>query len=303
MQPKLFVIILNYNGCQDTLDCVESVLRCDYKNLVTVVVDNASTDGSYPVFLGKLPAEVVLLRSETNIGYAGGNNIGIRYAQEQGAEYICVLNNDTVIHGDAFSKCVSFLQENPQAGFVGPVILEFHEDTVQSTGGDIHIRKGDVTLNNNGKLPSQLPDRIPCDYIGGACILMRTSLLDQVGLIPECYFLFFEETEWCFRAQQAGWENQCIPGAYVRHKGSASIDAIDGLHAYLMERNRVAFVRRNIGSKARFCLYLAYQLAKTLYRAIFRDRIYWRYLRYQVHGATNRIDKKRFPFIVIKDKP
>lgn len=302
MNPTLYVIILNYNGCQDTLDCVESVLACDYTDLVTVVVDNASTDNSYGVLSKKLPREVVLLHSEKNIGYAGGNNIGIRYAQEQGADYICVLNNDTVVLPDAFSKCVSYLEENPQAGFVGPVILEYDKkDTVQSTGGNIYIKKGEVTLNNNGQHIDQLPEQLPCDYIGGACILLRTSLLEQVGYIPEAYFLFFEETEWCYKAKQAGLRNFCIPGAYVRHKGSVSIDAIDGLHAYLMERNRVAFVRRNIGSRIGFIAYLAYQFLKTLYRAVFRDRRHWRYLYYQLDGMLSRVDKKRFPFIVIRE--
>lgn len=303
MEQKLFVIILNYNGWQDTLECVQSVENCEYEDLVTVVVDNASTDGSYEILLDRLSPNVVLLRSETNIGYAGGNNIGIRYAQENGADFICVLNNDTVVEAAAFSKCVAFLKKEPKAGFVGPVIMEYRGDVVQSTGGDIYIQKGEVTLNNNGRLPSELPERIPCDYIGGACILFRTSLLDTVGLIPECYFLFFEETEWCCRAKRAGYENICISGAYVRHKGSASIDAVDGLHSYLMEHNRVVFVRRNIGNTARYVLYLLYQITKTIYRAAFKDRINWRYLRYQMDGALNKVDTKRFPFIVIKDAP
>lgn len=302
MNRKLFVIILNYNGCQDTLDCIESVLASDYKDLVIVVVDNASTDNSYDVFSEKLSGEVVLLRSEKNIGYAGGNNIGIRYAQENRADYICVLNNDTVVLPNTFSKCISILEENPNAGFVGPVILEYSENIVQSTGGNIYIQKGEVTLNNNGKSIVQLPPQLPCDYIGGACILLRASLLDQVGLIPEAYFLFFEETEWCYKAKQSGLQNLCVPDAYVRHKGSASIDAIDGLHTYLMERNRVAFVRRNIGSPLRFFVYLLYQFLKTLYRAVFRDPLHWHYLRYQKDGALCLLDKKRFPFIVIKEE-
>ncbi|MBR4109664.1 MAG: glycosyltransferase family 2 protein [Oscillospiraceae bacterium] len=303
MHHKLFVIILNYNGWQDTLDCVQSVQHSNYSDTNIVVVDNASTDGSFDILKQELSSDVILLHSDKNIGYAGGNNIGIRYAVEQGAEYLCILNNDTVIAPDAFTKCIDLLDRDPSIGFTGPLVMEFDRESVQSTGGNIYIQKGNVTLNNNGKRPSELPQEVPCDYIGGACILLRASLLEEIGVIPEAYFLFFEETEWCYRAQLAGYRNVCLTDAQVRHKGSASIDVINGLHAYLMERNRVAFVKRNINSKARYLLYLMYQFVKTVYRALFKNKVYWSYLKYQLDGALQRIDTERFPFIVIKDLP
>lgn len=301
MTESVYVIILNYNGYDDTIECVKSVEDSDYPNKKIIVVDNASKDESYDVLSKSLNKNVVLLKSDVNIGYAGGNNIGIKYALEDGADYICVLNNDTIVKSDMLTKCVEELKKDETIAFIGPAIMEFNEDVVQSTGGDVNIKIGEVTLNNHGTHLNELSDKLECDYIGGACMVFKASIIKNLGMIPENYFLFFEETEWCYRAKRRGLKNVCITTTSLRHKGSASIDVIQGLHGYLMERNRVVFVKRNIGNVGMFLLYLVYQFMLDVYRAIFKDKAYWKYINYHFDGILGKVDYKSFPFIVIKD--
>lgn len=301
MCKKIFTIILNYNGYIDTLECVKSVKKSNYDNITTVVIDNASTDDSYYHLEKELGNEVVLLKTEKNLGYAGGNNIGIQYALDNNADYICVLNNDTLVEEDSIYNCMRELEEDETIGFLGPTVMEYDKDVIQSTGGDIAIQKGVVTLNNHGKKIQDVELAMSCDYIGGACIMCRSSLIKEIGLIPENYFLFFEETEWCYIAKQKGYHNICVSNSKIKHKGSASIDVVGGLHEYLMERNRVVFVKRNSGSKALYCKYLIFQLVKDIYYAICRDKKYWQFIRYHMDGVMDKIDYKKYPFIVIKD--
>lgn len=301
MTDSIYVIILNYNGYEDTLECVKSVEKSDYPNVKIVVIDNASQNDSYNVLRKSLNPNVVLMKTEKNIGYAGGNNIGIKYAMDDGADYICVLNNDTIVKEDIFTKCLEELKRDVDISFISPVVLEFNQDIVQSTGGDINIKTGNVTLNNNGARLNELASKLECDYIGGACMMFRTEIIDQIGMIPENYFLFFEETEWCYKAKKMGMKNVCITTTYLRHKGSASINAIHGLHGYLMERNRVVFVRRNSKSFFEYGRFVLYQFIRDLYRGLVKDRAYFHHVKYHLDGVLNRVDYKKFPFIVIRD--
>ena len=184
--------------------------------------------------------------------------------------------------------------------FVSPALVEYkNRDLIQSTGGDIFLDKGYVTLKNHHLSRKELPAIVQSDYIGGACMLFRTSLLKEIGYIPENYFLFFEETEWCYKATLMGYKNICLTNYFIYHKGSVSIKSVSGLQEYLMNRNRVVFVKRNIGSRYQFIKFLLYLYARFLFRLLIGKENNIKILKYYWDGVTDRIDAA-YPFIVIK---
>ena len=243
-------VILNFNGADDTIACVEC-FPADVRGIKLFIVDNASTDDSYErlkrseALAARSYCE--LIQSCGNLGYAGGNNVGIRRALACGCTHICALNNDTIVDPAELGKLADYLDSDKACAFVGPVLLENDGTgrTVQSAGASIDLWTGDVSVRSDGAARETLSGSFPCDYVGGACIMFRAADVDALGLIPECYFLFFEETEWCLRAQRAGRKVVCCADAAIVHKGSASIHKIGGLSGYLLTRNTMRFEARN----------------------------------------------------------
>lgn len=300
----VYTIILNYNNFKDTQECVESILRQkDDSNIINkmIIVDNASPDDSGKKLKELYAEDLVYIQLDKNIGYAAGNNVGIKYALSQNADFICILNNDTVVETDFISECVDYYSSHKSIGFLSPTIEEYGSNVVQSTGGDIFWKKGEVTVKNNGKDRKTLPKEIESDYLGGACLFFHNSLIEKIGYIPECYFLFFEETEWCWRAKKIGLHNICLSNCYIKHKGSASINSIIGLHSYLMERNRIVFLKRNSFNRLMYYEATAYLTMKYLKKAILVDSNYFKYFKYMDDGRKNIVDLKSYPFIVIRE--
>lgn len=297
---KVCIVILNYNNCEDTIECVQSLRSAiNSEKYKIVIVDNASTNGSVSK-LNNILSPIEIIVSSENRGYAHGNNIGIKYAEQAGYEYICILNNDTIIDVDFIETCKNELKNNSQAAFVSPALVEYKDNNlIQSTGGDIFINKGIVTLKNHGARRVELLPKIESDYIGGACIMFRTSILKSVGYIPENYFLFFEETEWCYKAQKIGYKNICLTDSYIYHKGSVSIKSVSGLQEYLMARNRVVFVRRNIGTQYGYYKFLINLFIKQMLKILFRREQALQEMRYYLDGVFNKVNK-RYPFIVLE---
>ena len=300
---RVFTIILNYNNFADSRECIESLnkilLPQNYSNRI-ILVDNNSSDGSGRKLKNLFGDSIIYIESDDNGGYAAGNNIGIKYAKEAGAEYICVLNNDTVILEDFFSPCIDYIVEHNDVAFISPAIEDYSSNKVQSTGGDIFFRRGEVTVKNSGKDKSKLPSVIESDYIGGACMLFKADIIDRLGYIPENYFLFFEETEWCWKAKELEMHNVCLSCVSIKHKGSASIDSVLGLHAYMMERNRIVFLKRNAPNLfVYYCAYL-FLFLKYVKNGLFVNKDYFHYIEYMKDGRKNEVDE-RFPFVQIKE--
>ena len=312
---KVCIVILNYNNCEDTIECVQSLRSAiNSEKYKIVIVDNASTNDSVSKLNNILsPIEIIvssakhlyICSSHPNIG--GGEFIeilftGIKYAEQAGYEYICILNNDTIIDVDFIETCKNELKNSAQVAFVSPALVEYKDNNlIQSTGGDIFINKGIVTLKNHGARRIELPPKIESDYIGGACIMFRTSILKNIGYIPENYFLFFEETEWCYKAQKMGYKNICLTDSYIYHKGSVSIKSVSGLQEYLMARNRVVFVRRNIDSRIKYYCFLIYLFLQQGYHFLLRKNNAKNKIRYYLDGVFNRVDPS-YPFIIVENE-
>lgn len=298
---KAAVIILNYNNYEDTIQCIKSVQKNTYPYFDIIVVDNCSSNDSVKQIKAIFDDEIIFMETGVNLGYAGGNNVGLRYAMKQEYEYLCILNNDTIAAPDFLTQCVDYLNHNEDVAFVGPMVLDYQSDTIQSTGSNLIPNKGWMELINNGKKKNEVEKIIECDYISGACLVFKSEFLKQHGLIPENYFLFFEETEWCYRAKQKGYRNVCITTTSIEHKGSVSIKQVDGLSAYLGSRNRVIFFKRNISDGLAYIGFIFYLFITTAVSAVKeRNMNNLKLYKPYMDGILNRVSKE-YPFIIIND--
>lgn len=245
-EPKVFIVILNFNSFEDTKECLTSLMNVQYINREIIIVDNCSTDGSYEKLLAEF-SQYKIMKSTQNLGYASGNNIGIKYALVKGADYVCLLNNDVVVEADFLSKVINVLENDKSIGIAGPCICEYtRRNVVQAMGADINLFTGLTQGKYKGKEYNDIPPKNEIvDYLGGACFVCKREVFEKIGLIPENYFLFFEETEFCLKASRLGYKLICIYESRVYHKGSSTISKYSGLSYYFLNRNRVVFIRRN----------------------------------------------------------
>lgn len=208
-RPRVCAVVVNWNGLDDTRVCLESLRRSEERAAV-VVVDNGSTDGSADAIAAEY-RDVELLRSARNLGFAGGNNLGIRSALERGYEHILLLNNDAAVEPATIGALLAAARD--RVGIVGAALDE--PDGVTIGGG--RIDRWTFT-----SAPVRDPRETP-DYVSGACMLVRREVFEQVGLFDERYFFYFEDADLCLRARAAGWELAVAPGARVRHRLGATV--------------------------------------------------------------------------------
>ena len=255
--PKVFIVILNWNGLEDTLACLESLEHLDYPNFEVVVVDNDSSDGSEEVLKGRYPQHVII-QSGANLGFAGGTNVGLRYALGHDASYAWLLNNDTLVEPDALTELVKRMQEKPGAGLCGSTLVyHFDRSKIQAYGGATynkwlstsrHIGQDAPRYQAGGEVIDAEEVEAQLDYLVGASCLASRAFLEEVGLMSEDYFLYFEELDWAARAK-GRYALAFAPKSVVYHKEGGSIgSSSDGakksrLADYYGVRNRLLYTR------------------------------------------------------------
>ena len=272
--PSVYIIVLNYNSGNETIECIRSLKSITYSNYKIVVVDNHSTDSSVAIIRENFPEET-LLTCDENRGYAAGNNIGIKYALEAGAEYICLLNSDVIVEQDFLEPLVETLISDSKIGMAGPCICDYyHREIIQAMGANINLCTGLAMGRYKGKKFNEVKEEsLQVDYLGGACFIFKKSVVDKIGLIPENYFLFYEETEFCLKAERAGFDLFCLSSSRVYHKRSATISKFKGLSYFFLNKNRIVFMRRNANflQKLIFAMYI---IIETFGRMLIRGESY-----------------------------
>ncbi|HTS20169.1 MAG TPA: glycosyltransferase family 2 protein [Casimicrobiaceae bacterium] len=260
--PWVWIIVLNWNGLADTLACLESLRRLRYEHHRVVVVDNGSTDGSVEALRGRAAElEIELIDAGRNLGYAGGNNVGIRRALDGGADFILVLNNDTVVDPGLLDELLAAAERNPTAGCFGPWILYLSDpERIWFSGSAWDADAGAFTARGKGKLASELSaDGVDTAYVCGAALFVRARVPREIGLFDERFFLVYEDSDWCFRARRAGWSCMMVPGARVWHRiGTSFGSEASPLRTYFSTRNKLLWAEKNArGSEWRRALYRA----------------------------------------------
>lgn len=259
LQPKIAVIILNWNRPQDTIECLTSLKKIEYPNFETIVVDNGSIDDSVPQIRQEFP-DVCLIENGENLGFAEGNNRGMAAALEKGADYVLLLNNDTIVHPHILKEFESAAAKHPNAGIFGAKIY-FYDDPVLiwHAGGEIdkrgrcfHLGCGETDLEKKWEA------MVPITYACGCAIFIKAELIKKIGMLSPKFFLLWEEIDFCFRARKVGYETFFVPKAKLWHKISTSFEG--GNHGsawqYFYWRNRLLFLEKHLKGKQRLAFYL-----------------------------------------------
>ena len=222
--PRLWCVVLSWNGRNDTLACLKSLLLSRYDGLRIVVVDNASTDGSADAVRAAFP-DIPLIENSENLRWAGGNNVGIRYAMEQGADYILLLNNDIEVDAEMIARLAQAASELPEAGILAPKIYYAAQpDVIWYAGGGVSLWRGLFWHDGiREKDVGQFEKARDVDYITGCAMLIRRAVLEQIGELDERFYLYGEDVDYSLRAKASGYRLRLVPGATMRHKVSASL--------------------------------------------------------------------------------
>ncbi len=221
--PHVYIILVNWNGKDVTIECLDSLRRIEYPAFTIVVVDNASADGSVEAIKNLFP-EVHLLEQSQNLRFAGGNNVAIKHALERGAAYICLLNNDTIVDKNFLSFLVERVEADERAGMAAPKIYYYDEpQRIWFAGGEISMWTG--TMKHTGIREhdtGQYDTPRHIDYATGCCILARREVVEKIGGLDDAFFMYAEDADWSMRARRAGYAICYEPRARVWHKLSVA---------------------------------------------------------------------------------
>jgi hypothetical protein len=243
------IITINYNSLEVTCELLDSIRKAGYGDIETIVVDNASKV-SPGDFLKKHYPEVKFIQSEKNLGFAGGNNLGIRASR---GGFLFFLNNDAELTVGAIETMLALFEKNPGVGIASPKIC-YHNarpgsepDVIQYVGTThVHpLTARNRTLGERETDKGQYKVAQPTAYVHGAAMMIPREVIQKVGLMPEEFFLYYEELDWCEQIRQAGYEIWVEPNAKIYHKESYSVSKISALKTYYLNRNRLFFMQRN----------------------------------------------------------
>ncbi len=238
---------------RDTVECLNSINNLTYDNYKVVVVDNGSTDNSIDVISDQFKS-LYLIRNSKNLGYTGGNNIGIRFAMENQAEYIWILNNDTTVEADSLEKMVESSQSIPSVGLVSPVVyFSRQREKIQFCGAIFSTDKR-ILLKNLQSLDlvnsETLKDPI---LLWGTALLAKRKLIEKVGYFDENFFAYFEDIDLSLRAVKNGFKNIVVKNAKIYHKDASSSGGIDSpIRTFYWVRNLNLLWRKHLKGKDRF---------------------------------------------------
>ena len=261
IEKELSIITINYNGLKDTCELL-GTLPLEDDSIEVIVVDNASKQDEATQIEQRYP-QIKVIRSRENLGFAGGNNLGIQAAQ---GKYLFFLNNDTLLRCKKedvickmFLPLIERLESSPKIGMVSPKIkFSWGENLIQFAG---YTPLSKITMRNRsigfGEADSgQYDTPHPTPYAHGAAMMIKREVVDKAGLMPECYFLYYEELDWSMMIRRAGFDISYEPACTVFHKESQTTGQNSPLRTYYVTRNRLVFAKRNIARPHRYLTYL-----------------------------------------------
>ncbi|HEY0898058.1 MAG TPA: glycosyltransferase family 2 protein [Sphingobacteriaceae bacterium] len=262
--PLVSVITINYNNTDVTEELLASLpTGNDSFKLEVIVVDNGSSPDPVPAWKEKYP-HFAFIRSEINLGFSKGNNLGIK---KSSGEFLFLVNNDTVFTEDLIPQMLRVFQQNSRIGIASPKIYYFGQEKMIQYAGFTEMNM--LTGRNRciGQFETdegQYDEKTgPTGYVHGAAMMVRREVLTRAGMMPEDFFLYYEEMDWCEKIRAAGYEVWVVPTAVIYHKESVSVGKSSALKEYYMNRNRILFIRRNASAVKRLGFYLYFLLIVT----------------------------------------
>ncbi|MBU0502974.1 MAG: glycosyltransferase family 2 protein [Candidatus Omnitrophota bacterium] len=258
MESKVIIVILNWNGKNDLLECLASVERIDYSNFEVIVVDNGSVDGSLEAIRERFN-KTIIIENKENTGFCRGNNIGISYALKRGAEYLLILNNDTIVEPSILNELKVAMDT-----FTGKIILSpliaFYQDRrrLNFLGAKIDLGNGGYFAQYKSEDVLSAKGLLDIDYASGCAVFFKPEAVEKSGLLDERYFAYYEDIDWSFRCKKNGFRPKLYPKVLVFHKGlQSSGGAYSPTVYFYLIRNRLYFIRKHSGvlRKIQFSFY------------------------------------------------
>ncbi|WP_339866915.1 glycosyltransferase family 2 protein [uncultured Algoriphagus sp.] len=266
--PSVAIILVNWNGYAFTADCIESLSKTDFPDFKIILVDNASENQEGALLKSKFP-EIDLIENERNFGFAGGNNVGIKKALDDGYSHVMLLNNDTIVEPDFLGEMLRKFPQNPTLGVVQPLICFLHDrKKIWSAGGKWNqLLCRAITSGDRKKLEEYKAKDSKLDWATGCCMLITRNALLEVGLLNESYFTYFEDVEWSLRFREKGYDIELASRAVIYHEAGASSKkkhaegTLSATVFYYHVRNQF-FLVRSESHGLQFILSASYHLAR-----------------------------------------
>ncbi len=261
LQPKVFIIILNWNGKTDTLACLNSLQKSTYSNQEIIVVDNGSRDDSVEQIKVLYP-EVIILETGENLGYAEGNNVGLRYVLGLASDYVFIINNDTIVSENCVVELIDTAIKMPNAGILSPLVMYYDEpDVIWYAGTLFDEINYHFSRDADGQHINNFDRKEPYKTITGAgcALLIPSKVFSKIGLFHKDYFLYWEEMDLSYRITKSSYDIAVVPSAKIWHKIGSSFDLhkedASKVKVYFWQRNKLLWAKRNLTSLAKWKIY------------------------------------------------
>lgn len=301
MKPRVTIITINYNQLTLTCELLNSLRDLTYPDVEIIVVDNASKENPSDVITREYPEAKIIVSSE-NLGFAGGNNLGIKAST---GKYILFLNNDTEVDRGFLEPLVTLFETHPDAGAASSKILYYNSDNTIQYAGSTRIDPFTGRSKRIGfmeKDQGQHNVQRETDLVHGAAMMVPKSIINKVGMMPELFFLYYEEVDWCESIKKAGYKVFFVPDSKVYHKESMSIGKKSTLKTYYLTRNRLLYMRRNTSGFKKITwilFYLVFSLPKNaltfiLQRDPGQGKAFWKGLLWNMTHLDNGQKLKLF---------
>jgi GT2 family glycosyltransferase len=273
---SLYSVVVNWNLKEDTVACVESLFAAGALSGQVIVVDNGSSDDSVTGLQKHFGSSLHIIQSERNLGFAGGNNLGIQYALNQGADWILILNNDTYLAPTFLVEMMGAVKQNEKFSIIGPVIL-YHDipDRIWYFGDRlIPGLLATISLYRGQTYHERFPSLVPVDFVSGCCMLIKSDVFKRIGLFDTTYFMYGEDVDFCWRARTNGFHLAVATRAKMWHKVSVSANRDQLTSRYLRIRNQIHFYRTYSKNLTLFAMF-TFTWLRMLGIAL-GDLFYWR---------------------------
>ncbi|MBW6440936.1 glycosyltransferase family 2 protein [Patescibacteria group bacterium] len=256
MQKEVFIILLNWNNEGDTIECIESLKKNNYKNYKIIVIDNGSEKESIAK-IERQYSDLYIIKNKSNLGFAGGCNVGTKYAIDNNADYVLLLNNDTTVAENFLTKLIRVGEADEEVGILGSKIYYHTEkNRIWFAGGKVNWLKNKGTHLGLDEIDEgQFNEMKEVDYLTGCCLLVKREVLDKIGVLAEDYFLYYEDTDYSLRAKNAGFKCIFVPESVIYHKISRSTKPGSASYIYYHVRNGLVMAKRNGNFFVKLALY------------------------------------------------
>ncbi|MBE6049619.1 MAG: glycosyltransferase family 2 protein [Clostridium sp.] len=259
-EPLVYIILVNYNGVEHTLECIESLQKINYKNFKIIVVDNASFDDCCNI-VSKKYKDVYCIQSSENLGFAAGNNIGIKVALKEKADYILLLNNDTTVEKNFLNILVDEQFKSTEVGVtISKIKNYYNRNIIWYAGGDIDLFKANTIIYGlREEDKGQFNTKKEVGFASGCCMLINREVIENVGYLDESYFLYYEDTDYSVRIRKGGYKMIYCPESVIYHKESVSTERFSENYQYYFVRNRLLFTKNNMSLKSKltgYCMFI-----------------------------------------------